>query len=461
MQGEKHPFGEEPIPKLLKQLAIPAVVANVVNALYNIVDQIFIGQGVGYLGNAATNIAFPLTTICMALGLMVGIGSAAKFNLELGRRQPVLARKTVGTATSTLLIVGVLLCLIIRVFLKPLLVTFGATKSILGYATTYTGITSLGIPFLLFSLGINPIVRADGAAKYSMLAIITGAVLNTILDPIFIFGFGWGIAGAAWATVFSQMISALILMTYLGKFKSVTFDSQDFLPDGRLLLTICSLGVASFIFQSSNVLVQIVTNNALKTYGALSIYGAEIPIAVAGVVSKVNVIFIAIIIGIVQGAQPILSFNYGAQRYERVQETIRMAIRVVSFIAVCFWLLFELLPHPILRIFGQASAAYFTFGVRYMRLFFLFSFLNGVQIFSTTFFPAIGKAKIGALVSIVKQIGLIVPLMLILPYLFGVDGLVFALPTADLFSVILAVYLLRREYLVLTNSQGSGDLSLG
>ncbi len=453
MDREQHQFGQKPILTLLKQLAVPAIIANVVNALYNIVDQIFIGQGVGYLGNAATNVSFPLVTICLALGLMLGIGSASKFNLELGRGNPHLARKAAGSTASTLIIVGIVLCLVMRLFLEPLLNSFGATDSILGYAKTYTGITSLGIPFLLFSLGTNPLVRADGAARYSMLGLIIGALLNSILDPIFIFGFGWGIAGAAWATVISQMVSAFFLMAYYRRFKSVTFEASDFMPDLRMIATVCSLGMASFIFQSSNVLVQIVTNNALKNYGNLSQYGSEIPIAVAGIVNKVNVIFLAIVIGIVQGSQPILSFNYGAQNYERVKETIRVALKAVGLVSIICWIGFELFPAQILSVFGSGTDLYFEFGIRYMRIFFLFCVINGIQIFSATFFPSIGKAKIGAVISVAKQIGLIIPLLLILPLFWGVEGLVLAIPVADILSFFLAGYFLKREYAKMTAAQ--------
>ncbi|MEY8463332.1 MATE family efflux transporter [Streptococcus merionis] len=446
MERETHPFGQKPILTLLKQLAIPAIIANVVNALYNIVDQIFIGQGVGYLGNAATNIAFPLVTMCLAIGLMLGIGSASKFNLELGRGNAHLARKAAGSTASTLFIVGIVLCLVMRMFLEPLLNSFGATASILEYAKTYTGITSLGIPFLLFSIGSNPLVRADGAARYSMIGIIIGALLNTILDPIFIFAFDWGIAGAAWATVISQVVSAIFLMAYFRHFKSVTFERSDFMPDIKMVATVCSLGMASFIFQAANVLVQIVTNNALKNYGSLSQYGSEIPIAVAGIVAKVNVIFLAVVIGIVQGAQPILSYNYGAKHYDRVQETIRVALKAVGLVSLICWVGFELFPAQMLSIFGSGSELYFEFGVHYMRIFFLFCVINGIQIFASTFFPSIGKAKIGAVISVTKQIGLIIPLLLILPLIWGVEGLVIAIPVADVLSFLLAGYFLKREY---------------
>ena len=442
----KNPLGIDSIGSLLKKLAIPAVIANVVNALYNIVDQIFIGQGIGHLGNAATSIAFPVTTICMALGLMFGVGGASKFNLELGKGDIKSARKAGGTAASSILIIGIILCIFIRIFLSPLLVFFGATDSILSLAKTYTGITSLGIPFLLFATSMNPLVRADGSSRYSMMAVIAGAVLNTILDPIFIFTFNWGMAGAAWATIIGQGVSAIILMVYFKDFKSVKFKKADFRPEFKMIKDVCALGMATFIFQFSNLIVQIITNNSLKYYGGISIYGSDIPIAVAGVIARINVIFVAVIIGVVQGSQPISSFNYGAKLYERVREVIRLSIKIVVVVGILFWALFEAVPTQILSAFGEGNHLYFQFGVLYMRIFFALSFLNGGQIYSSTFFTSIGKAKVGAMISLFKQLMLIAPLLIILPKIIGIIGLAYALPIADGISFVVAAYLLFRQY---------------
>ncbi|MHB9781876.1 MATE family efflux transporter [Streptococcus sp. 10F2] len=443
---EQNKLGTASILSLLRQLAIPAVIANVVNALYNIVDQIFIGQGIGYLGNAATNVAFPLTTLCLALGLMLGLGAAARFNLELGRGNNALAKKVMGNAFATLAVVGLFLCLILQIFLGPLLTLFGATESIYDLALTYTSVSIWGVPFLLFSIGANPLVRADGSSTYSMVAIISGAVVNTLLDPLFIFSFGWGMAGAAWATVLGQFVSALILALYLPRFKSVQIQREDFRLQGTLVRSFAFLGMASFIFQSSNLLVQIVTNQSLRFYGETSVYGSDIPIAVAGIVAKINVIMISLIIGIVQGSQPILSFNYGAENWERVRETIRIAIVWVSVIGFGTWIAFEGFPYEFLSLFGSGSDVYFEFGIAYLRAFFLFSFVNGVQIFSATYFPAIGQAKMGAKISLLKQLGLILPFLLVMPRFFGVVGLAYAMPLADLIAFVVAGRALWNAY---------------
>ena len=443
---ELNPLGYKPVGKLLKSLAIPAIIANLVNALYNVVDQIFIGQGIGYLGNAATNIAFPITTMCLAIGLTLGIGGASNFNLELGKGCPEKSKHTAGTAASTLIIIGIILCITVRIFLEPLMIGFGATNKILEYSMEYTGITSYGIPFLLFSIGVNPLVRADGNAKYSMIAIVIGAILNTILDPLFMFVYNWGIAGAAWATVISQIISALLLLIYFPKFKSVKFSLNDFIPQLHYLKRIISLGFASFIYQFSNMIVLVTTNNLLKIYGKNSIYGSDIPIAVFGIVMKINVIFIAIVLGLVQGAQPIFGFNYGAKNYHRVRETMRLLLKVTFSIATILFIIFQVFLKQIISLFGEGDKLYFEFATKYMRIFLLFISLNSIQISIATFFPSIGKAIKGAIVSLTKQLIVLFPLLLTLPKFFGVEGVIYATPLTDLIAFTVAIIFLINEF---------------
>ena len=443
---KENPLGTKPLGRLLLSLAVPAIIANVVSALYNIVDQIFIGQGVGKLGNAATSVSFPLTTICLAIGLMVGLGSASGFNLELGKKNEDKAKKIAGTAVGILVISGVVLCIIVRVFLKKLLVMFGATDSIMPFAEQYAGITLFGIPFLIFSTGINPLVRADRSPTYSMVSIVTGAVLNTVLDPIFIFVFHWDMAGAAWATVISQIISALMLVLYFPRFKSVHFTLRDFLPHARETFDICRLGFNSFIFQFSNLLVQVILNNALRIYGEASIYGSETPIAVAGIVMKINVIFTSFIIGIINGAQPICSYNYGAKKYSRVRGTVKLFLISSAIVSVIFWAAFEIFPRQIISLFGtDGDELYFEFAIKFMRVFLFFVFLNGVQICSATFFPSIGKALKGAVISLSKQVVLLVPLILILPRFMGLDGIMYAQPITDLTAFLFSAAMLAFE----------------
>ncbi len=443
---EHNKFAEMPLPKLLRSMAVPAIIANVVNSLYNIVDQIFIGQGIGYLGNAATSVAFPLTTICLAFGLMCGIGAASNFNLCMGKGEEESASKMVGNGIRIATTIGVIVLVAVLLLLKPILLLFGATDATMGYAISYTRITAIGIPFLMFTFSVNPLIRADGSSTYSMMGIVIGAVLNTILDPIFIFVFDWGIRGAAIATLISQVVAALCFAKYLFQFQSVTLTKSSFELDSEAIRRIISFGSSSFIFQFSMMIIQVVTNNMLRSYGRRSVYGSDVTIAIAGIVTKVNSIFIAVIIGLVQGAQPIFGFNYGAKNLERVQGTLKLLWKSAFAISLIAFLGFEIFPRQILELFGSGSDLYFQFGIKFIRIFLIFTMLNGIQISSTTFFQAIGRAKIGALLSLIKQVIVLLPLIVILPYFFGVDGVIYAGPAVDIIAFSTTMIFLRREW---------------
>lgn len=302
-----NPLGSLPINTLLPKFAIPSIVAYLVTSLYNIVDQIFIGQGVGYLGNAATNVAFPFTTVSTAIALMMGIGTAANFNLNLGAGNEERARRVAGTGLSCLALFSLTLGLIALFFRGPLLNLFGATPEVLPYAMIYTGITAFGLPMVTFTTGASSLVRADGSPTYSMLCTLSGAVLNTILDPVFIFGLDMGVAGGALATVLGQALSLVMVLYYLfrTRIRTIRLTAASLHPSGPLLRAICSLGVSPFLNQMAMFLVQITLNNTLTYYGALSHYGEDIPLACVGVISKVNILMLGFTLGISQGCQPI------------------------------------------------------------------------------------------------------------------------------------------------------------
>ena len=439
-------MGVKSVSKLLVSLALPAVIANLVNALYNIVDQIFIGHTVGYLGNAATNIAFPLTTICLAIGLMTGIGTAAGYNLSLGKGSKEDAGKFAGSAFSALFIAGIIICLAVKIFLKPLMIAFGATDNILSYAMTYSSITSFGIPFLLFSTGSNPIVRGDGSSTYSMISIASGGILNIFLDALFMYKFGMGIAGAAWATVISQAVSALMLASYFLHFKNVTLSGNDFIPRPAFIIKMWKLGFSSFAFQSSMLIIQITLNNLLKKYGEMSIYGSDVTIAVAGILQKINLIFLAFVIGIVQGAQPICSYNYGAQKFKRVRRTVEISLIATTVVSVIMFAVMQLFPRQIVGLFGSGSEEYFEFASFYARGLFAVVFLNGVQIFCSTFFPAIGKPGKGTVIALAKQLVILWTLLMAFSHFFGLKGIVYAAPVTDALTFVLAVCFLVFEF---------------
>lgn len=443
---KQNPLATEPVGKLIGKFAIPAIISMLVSSLYNIVDQIFIGQGVGMLGNAATNIAFPVTIICTATALMLGIGSASNFNLESGAGHREKASRIVGTGLSMLVICGVILATIMLLFLKPLLLLFGSTAEVMPYALDYTGITALGIPFLILTTGGNHLIRADRSPTYSMACMLSGAILNTILDPLFIFGFGWGIKGAAAATVIGQAVSAVLVLFYFAKLRKMELTREMLRPKKECLKAIASLGMASCINQIAMAAVQIVMNNTLRHYGAASVYGSEIPLACVGVISKVNMVFMAVCIGISQGCQPIWGFNYGAGNYKRVRETYKKAIVFCTSAAVVFFLAFQFFPRQIVSIFGTGSEEYFHFAERYFRIFMLMTFINGIQPMSAGFFTSIGKAKLGIVMSLTRQVLFLLPLIVIFPLLMGIDGVMYAGPIADGAAAVVAILFARREH---------------
>lgn len=442
---EQNPLGTAPVGGLIGKFAIPAIISMLVSALYNIVDQIFIGQGVGMLGNAATNVAFPVTTIATALALLLGIGGASNYNLEMGAGREKKASSIAGTALSTLVITGAILAVAVLLFLRPLLSLFGATTDVMPYAVDYLGITAVGLPFYALSIGGNHIVRADRSPTYSMTCVLTGAIINTILDPLFIFGFGWGIKGAAWATVIGQVVSGILVVIYFGKFRKMYLEMSMLKPSSECLKAIISLGMASCINQIAMAIVQIVLNNILRYYGGLSVYGSDIPIACVGVISKVNQVFMAICIGISQGCQPIWGFNYGAKKYDRVRLAYRYSMISCTAIATVFFLCFQLFPHQIVSIFGTGSDLYFQFAERYLKIFMFMTFANGIQPMSSGFFTSIGKAKLGIVMSLTRQVLFLLPLIVVFSLIMGIDGVMYAGPIADAAALSLAILFARRE----------------
>lgn len=440
-----NPLAEEKIGRLIARFAVPAIISMLVSSLYNIVDQIFIGQGVGMLGNAATNIAFPVSIICTATALLLGIGSASNYNLEAGAGRNDRAAEIAGNGLAMLVICGVVIGAVVLIFLNPLLHLFGVTKEILSYAQDYTGITAIGIPFLILTTGGNHLIRADRSPTYSMTCMLTGAILNTILDPLFIFVCHWGIKGAAAATVIGQVVSGLMVIYYFSKKRKMDLKRSMFVPKAGDLKMIVSLGMASCINQIAMAIVQITMNNTLRYYGAQSMYGSEIPLACVGVISKVNMVFMAIAIGIAQGCQPIWGFNYGAHNYDRVREAYKKAFAICIVLGVVFFGCFQLFPRQIVSIFGSGSEAYFHFAERYFRIFMFVTFLNGIQPMSSAFFTSIGKSKLGIVVSMTRQIIFLLPLILIFPLFMGIDGVMYAGPIADGAAALVAIIFAERE----------------
>ena len=457
-EQKTNPLGTEKISNLLLRFAIPSIIAMVVSALYNMVDQFFIGRSVGMLGNAATNVAFPLVITCTAIALMCGIGGAANFNLCMGQQEKEEAASFAGNAITMLFSLGMILCIITRLFLKPMMILFGATSSVLDYSLIYTGITSLGFPFLILTTGGTNLVRADGSPKFSMTCTLTGAIINTILDPLFIFAFHWGIKGAAWATVLGQVVSGVMIHIYFWKFSKMQLTRHHLMPHMKYLGEITALGMASGINQVAMAIIQITMNNTLRKYGAVSDYGADIPIACAGIISKVNMIFMSIGIGISQGCQPIFGFNYGAEKFDRVRETYKKAAWAAIISGIVFFACFQIFPRQIIALFGGGNEAYYRFAERYFRIFMFMTFINGIQPMSSGFFTSIGKAKLGMIVSLTRQILFLLPLILILPVFMGIDGVMYAGPIADLAAAVITIWFVFRQFQDMKQKEsGSGS----
>lgn len=444
-ETSNNPLGTEPIGQLLRKFAIPSIVAMLVSALYNIVDQFFIGQSIGELGNAATNVAFPLSTSCTAISLLLGIGAASAFNLSMGRGEKDQALYYIGNAAALLFGFGAVLCVGTEAFLEPLLVFFGSPENVLGYAKEYVGIVALGFPFLILANGGAHLVRADGSPRYSMMCNLTGAIINTILDPILIFGLGMGMSGAAFATIAGQIVSGLMVVRYLCNYKAGKFTKEHLLPKWKVAGYAMSLGMAQFFNQIAMMVVQIVMNNSLTYYGARSVYGESIPLACAGIINKVSFLFFAICIGIAQGMQPITSFNYGAKQYDRVKKAVTMSLKTGSVVCITAFVLFQLFPRQIIGMFGDGSELYFRFAERYFHIYLFFTFLNNVQPMSSTFFTSIGKPLKGAFLSLTRQMIFLLPLLIIFPGFFGIDGIMYAGPIADFMAAVVAAFMLAGE----------------
>lgn len=445
----ENPLGYEKISKLLRSFAVPSITATLVSSLYNIVDQVFIGQGVGYLGNAATNVSYPLSTICLAISLLIGIGSASRFSICLGRGDTDQAAKIAGNGVTLMVLAGILYLVLGEVLLTPMLHIFGATTEVMPYAQSYASIILIGMPFLILTNGISNLIRADGSPKYSMICMVAGAVVNTILDPIFIFVFQWGMFGAALATILGQILSFLLAIRYLWAFRTITLEKECFRPDWRDDLHTLSMGISSSVNQIAITIVQVVLNNSLTYYGAMSVYGEDIPLAACGIVMKTNAILLSIIVGISQGVQPIIGFNYGARKYDRVKQAYLLAIRWNFVISAVGFLLFQLFPRPIISIFGSGEELYFDFAVLFMRTFLFMVIVNGVQVLSSSFFTAIGKALKGLLLSLTRQVFFLIPLILILPLWLGIFGVLLAGPIADFIAFVVSVLLVKKEFSIL------------
>lgn len=441
----ENPLGVERVGRLLARYAIPGIISLIINSLYNMVDQIFIGQGVGFLGNGATNIIAPIATVAIAVSTLFGDGAAAYFSLNLGKGEPKKAAKGVGNSLISSAAISIVFSVFAFVFLRPLCILFGATESILPYAVGYGRIIVIGFPFVIAGTVINSTIRTDGSPKYAMFAMMIGAIINTILDPIFIFVFHWGVEGAAAATIISQFVGFLCNFVYVFRFKCISLKKASFLVEWHVIGRLIGLGFASCFNNLTSTVVAMVSNNLLKKYGELSEFGSDIPITTFGLCMKVSMIAFSIGIGVASGSQPILGFNYGAKKYKRVKQTFLLSAWICTLITIAAWIIFQCFPLQLIRIFGTESELYEKFAVQCFHIYLLLTFLNGLQMCTSVLFQAIGQPVKAAVASLSKQLLFYVPAMLIISKISGLTGILWAGPVADILAFVLCFILCKRE----------------
>lgn len=460
---KKVDLGKENINKLLISFAIPCVISMLINSVYNIVDQIFIGKGVGTLGNAATNVIFPLVIIFNAVAGLIGNGAAANLSLKLGEGKKEEGGKIVGSAVTVSIIFSIILSVIAYFFLPKLVYMFGCTKNVYQYAVDYGKIIILGAPFMIIYSALSQLIRADGSPKYSMVLLVVGAILNIILDPIFIFTFNMGVKGGAIATVIGQIVSFAMAILYLKKVKSVKLEKESFKVDKSITRTL-GLGLSSFITQSTVLALFVFMNNMMTKYGALTKYGADIPLSVYGVISKINSLYISTILGISIGAQPIIGFNYGAGNYERVKETLRKVLTINLVVGLIFNIIFYLFPKEIVSIFITNSdpnyKLFLEFAVVICHSFLLVMGLNFLEMTTSITVQSLGNVKKATMVSFIRQIILFIPIACFMAiYLHkGIYGVLNAGPIADAITFFIALVIFYSEYRKLSIKEKTTNL---
>lgn len=455
MTKDQSYLGKEKLGKLLAAFSVPSVISLVLNALYNMVDQIFIGNGVGYLGNGATNVIFPLTQFAIAVGLLIGDGTASYVNLRLGSGEKQNAEKGMAAGLSALVVSGAAISVLLSVFLEPLCTVFGATEAIMPYALDYGRIIAAGTIFNMFSWGAMSIVRADGSPKTAMASMLAGFVINMVGDPLTIYVFHWGVKGAALATVTGQLVSSAICVWYfIKRSNSIRLSRKSFSGCAGFVPQVSKLGLSSFVTQLAIVAVLFVQNNLLVKCGAESKYGPEIPMTALGVTMKVFTLLQYAITGLCSGAQPVISYNYGGRLYERVKGLMLRLLLISAAIMGAATIWFQLAPMSIVNIFGSSDALYNEFSVKCLKIFLMLILLDSIQMVGSSFLQSIGKPIYATVLVMFRQIVVQIPAMLVLSGIFGVDGILYAGPVSSALVGIMAAVFLIREWRQLSESAG-------
>lgn len=438
-------LGKEKISKLMLKFCIPCVLSLLISALYNIVDQIFIGNSeLSTLGNAATGVVFPIFIIAQGVAWYFGDGSAAYINIHQGKGDTDKIHICVGTGMTLTCILSVFLPAVFYPLKTQVLSLFGASENTIGYAIEYFNIILGFFPVYMLSNMINAVVRADGSPSWSMFSMLAGAIINIILDPVFIFACKWGMAGAAWATAIGQIVSFVISIAYLFRTKTFKLTIRSFVPRLKIYGEAFKLGISSLITQMTIVVISLVCNMMLAKYGATSKYGVDIPIAVIGIESKVFTVVINIVVGIVLGCQPIIGYNIGAKNFDRVKKLYRSILLCTVCVGVIATLLFEIVPDAVVGMFGKPTNIpnpddYWEFSEKTFRIFLALVTFTCIIKMSSIFFQAVGKPVFAVLTSLIRDIFCFIPLICTLPVFFGIEGILIAAPVADFIAMIVTV----------------------
>ena len=450
-------LGTERIGKLMRQYAIPCIISLLVGALYNIVDQIFIANAsyLGSYGNAANTVVFPLTVVALAIAVMIGDGCCAFVSMALGRNEADKARRSVGNAVVLSVAGSLVLTAIYLAFADGIIAMFGGTvnEETFHHAQEYFFYITLGIPFYMFGQAMNPVIRADGNPKFAMISTLVGAVINIILDPVFIFVFKWGMMGAAVATVIGQVATALLAVWYLLHMKVIRPAKTDYALSGSVCGRMLTLGITSFLSQISLVAAMAAINNMLRKYGALdAVFGqaqyAQIPMAVVGIVMKFFQIVISIVVGMAAGCIPIVGYNMGAGKTLRVRDLFTRLLVAEALVGAVALVLAEGFPRQLIAIFGAAneSSYYTAFAVKAFRTYLCMMILACVNKACFIFLQAVGKALASTLLSMFREVVFGVGFALLLPVFFGLDGVLYSMPVSDILTFVISAIIIMKTY---------------
>lgn len=428
------------INSLLWNFSLPAIVGMVVNALYNIVDRIFLGRGIGSLAIAATTVAFPMMIILMAVSVLIGVGATALISIRLGEQKHEEAEKVIGTATTMIVLLPTIFALIFFMYTEPILIAFGASKEVLPYAKDFMQVIMLGAGFGTISMGMNNFIRAEGNPRMAMYTQLLGGAVNVVLNYVFIFQFGWGMKGSAFATVLGQLTGAIWVLSYFFSGRSIVkIRWKNLRPQWPILLSIMAIGFAPFAMQVANSVQQLIL---IKT---VIHYSGDIALSAVGIMMSIGTILFMPILGLSQGAQPIIGFNYGARQYGRVKETLKVAILAGTTIAVIGWLAISIWPTQLIGLFTRDDTELIALTTHAMSLYFALLPVVGFQVIGSSYFQAVGKPIQSTILSLSRQVLIFIPLLVILPRFWGIEGVWRTPPISDLLAVLLTATLILLE----------------